>query len=75
MSEMFRLTLSPILVVVCNLRVQVVLQCNSELNSELCLPTRLVLFSTPRLMPCVHGWPGFDPHSVALRALRPLRAL
>ena len=24
-------------------------------------PPRLVLFYTPRLMPCVHGWPGSDP--------------
>ena len=35
---------------------------------------RLVLFFTPRLEPCVHGWPSVDPWSVGLGALTPLRA-
>ena len=32
-------------------------------------------FSTPRLMPSVDGWPGFDLRSVDLGALTPLTAL
>jgi len=32
------------------------------------------LLNTPRLMPCVHGWPSSDARSVAVRAPPPLQA-